>query len=229
MESKKASCEETLDSKSLNVGTYIVNGGAGSPVISFTPKLGFNYSQILYNTGGIAGGAVAAKMVRIENGPNPCWTNNQKENVDHAGIESVQAEGRNARRNWQKDANIKGNENKLVHSHHNMNAHSISAELRIQGDCSYDAPSFCIGAFIGIVFVNPFNITGDKGNCVWIHDPICNDVLSNQNWMIDGVFHEIRDGSYTTTLKVYLAAPGIDIPRPSPLGAMAGATKIPNK
>jgi hypothetical protein len=229
MESTRPDCKEVFESSPFNVATYIVNGGAGSPVISFTPQLGFDYAQVVFHTGGIAGDAVAAKMAKIENGPNPCWTDDQKKHVDHAGIEIVQAEWHALRRIFQRDANIKGNENKLVHSHHNLNAKAIDAELRIQGDPSYDNPVMCTASFVSVVFINPFNITGSGGDCEWVHDPICNDILSNMNWMIKGVFHEIRDGSYTTTLKLSLPAPGIDIPRPAPLGGMAGAPKIDNK
>ena len=41
-----------------------------------------------------------------------------------------------------------------------------------------------------------------------------------------GSSHEVKEGSYTTTLKVYLAAPGLDIGIAEPLGADGEAKPI---
>jgi hypothetical protein len=47
--------------------------------------------------------------------------------------------------------------------------------------------------------------------------------------MITGVDHQINPGSYYTTLKLKLPAPGVDLPFDAPLGGQKEADKVETK
>lgn len=123
------------------------------------------------------------------------------------------------------DANVKANDYKLIHQTANNMANPIYADLRIQGDPSYSSPIFDASYFVSIVYIDPFFVGSNGPNlpgttsCDWlIRSPACNEILSNSGWKIMGVFHEIKEGSYTTTLKLSLSIPGIDLARSFSLG-----------
>ena len=98
-------------------------------------------------------------------------------------------------------------------------AAAIEAELVIQGNPYLDDPLFLsAGSECSILVINPFTLRPgvNKTNSSacstdWLADPPMNRFLSNQHWLIQGVSHEIKEGSFTTTLKVWLATPGVDI------------------
>ncbi|MGL1636394.1 hypothetical protein ACSTJT_23245, partial [Vibrio parahaemolyticus] len=71
-----------------------------------------------------------------------------------------------------------------------------------------------------IVVINPFHIqdVGGEDCGEWLQAETCNAVLSNRQWLVLGTSHEIKEGSYTTTIKVRLDAPGTDISIGEPLG-----------
>ena len=50
---------------------------------------------------------------------------------------------------------------------------------------------------------------GDCGD--WIVDPVCNEILTNSRWFVRGLSHRIGPGSYTTTIRIFLPAPHIDL------------------
>ena len=54
------------------------------------------------------------------------------------------------------------------------------------------------------------------------------NILSNKNWMIMGVNHQIKEGSYTTTLKLFLAVPGQQDEPGTTLGGNCGSVSFDN-
>ncbi len=56
----------------------------------------------------------------------------------------------------------------------------------------------------------------------WLAKPTCNEVLSNKGWICKSITHKIEAGKYTTTIGVYLTAPGVDSPPNTPLGSWTG-------
>ena len=91
---------------------------------------------------------------------------------------------------------------------------SIQADLHIQGMPKLITPSMGIWTrTVGIIFINPYFIAPSEGEACgdWMIDPVCNDILTNSQWFINGIIHKITPGNYTTTLRVFLTTPGIDI------------------
>lgn len=231
LESNKPSCETNLDTAPFNLGTYVVNGGQCSPVLSFTPHLQWDYATAMVNSGGWSGDALAAKMNRTDgqnSGPEPCLQG-KTPNLNNAGVQKGQVVTPMAASWWWGQAIENLNANTMTNINANKISRAIEAELRIQGDPTFSDPKLLNGFYVGIVYINPFVVSGTaEEGCIWmVTEPPCNNILSNSNWMIHGGFHEIREGSYTTTLRLWLAAPGLDVARTVPLGAAANGAILP--
>jgi hypothetical protein len=109
-------------------------------------------------------------------------------------------------------------EARVLHTAGNLMVHAIEAELRVQGDPSpwLCSPIAGFGRCIGIIFINPFFLREDalEGNCPAFKQTttsVCNNFLTNKGWFIKGVEHQIKEGSYITTIKVVLPAPGAEL------------------
>jgi hypothetical protein len=221
MESNLITCESNRDMDAWNVGTYIVNGSSCSPVLSFTPTIQYVMDQAMAQVSGVPGGSLASPMFVEE---QPCLKN--KPNTKNQGMQSTQTESDNSYRIWGKWANKFAGRNKMDNQAANVLSPPITAEMRVQGDPSYDKPIFFRGHYCSVVYFNPFRIFAEGTDCGWVAKSGCNSQLSNTNWQIDKVFHEIKEGSFSTTLKLILAAPGLDIPRDAPLGASPLAPQL---
>jgi hypothetical protein len=110
----------------------------------------------------------------------------------------------------------------------------ISAELRIVGNPKLDKILLLIGSTVGIAVVNPFNVTSSTLGCEWrvsggeaLAQSSCNAVLSNKRWVVKGVAHDIREGSFITSLNVYLPAPGQELAPNAPLGGNDSGHRMP--
>ena len=206
------------DLERRHVGTYIVNGGACSTVLDWKPEIRWNYAMAAQNTGAFSGG-----NVRNDRGETPGAgagpTSNP--NLRDAGMNLTVSVSDYSIFSYWIDAGRRVVESAMAH----MNANpwinrSIKAEMRIVGDPFLDDPIYLKGKFISVVVINPFHLRmSTVGGCGWVADPVCNPIMSNAGWMIEGVSHDIREGSYTTTLRLFLATPGIDVPWGVPLGA----------
>jgi hypothetical protein len=69
-----------------------------------------------------------------------------------------------------------------------------------------------------IIALNPFYRVGQGSECKddWTASPPCNGLLSNRNWLILGVSHQIKEGSFTTSFKLILSAPGFSFSKDVP-------------
>jgi len=227
LEANNIKCNEPASDR-FNLGTYLVNSGTCSPVISFSPKIRFVMDQMYNNTGGTAGGALMPSSFSIE-GPEPCLRNNAARNTEtkEQGLQ-VPFTGNDRTLNvfgFNLGAKIASDHN-LINSHANPLSPGITAELKIQGDPTFDNPVLLQGHYLTIIHFNPSRVGKARapalnaGSFDWTNI-IQNNDLSNKNWMIMKVFHEIRDGSFTTTMELKLAAPGYDIPIGRQLGGGA--------
>lgn len=216
-------CWKDLDKEqcSRSIGTYIVNGGADSPVLSFDPQIKFNFAAAARAGAGVdnqsADGARSQPASPCpENngddkgrGPTPVGSGDTTFIQMNEGFNQIYGPGnlRLAMRG------VAANERA------NKTYENIEADLRIQGDPSLDNPYVIKVKTVSIVVVNPFHLRNSGGNQIksgnflsdcpeWLVGPPCNQILSNKNWFIKGVSHEIKEGSFTTTLKLYLPAPG---------------------
>jgi hypothetical protein len=199
-----------------NVGTFIVNGGNASNVISFTPQ----FSWALQSNGGSGGNSGSAtsgagiKQVGREGsqiervGTQTQFPPNQSDNMwrpnNQIGIKAQEA-------NANHEAAVRFREVPT----------SISGELKIMGDPSFAFPlgaKGLVGKHVSIIYVNPFHIKNSGDTAEWVATPPCNETISNKKWMIQSANHQIKEGSYVTTLKLFLHKPNSELEPFMPLG-----------
>ena len=189
--------------------TYIVNGGKHSPVISFNPTINWSYYATAESYGGGAGStdtgaSMKRKAAMVD---NDCIVVEAVENVgertslpptDHV----VENEGpENAQQASDEGMNAQSSANNFFEP--------MTAELIVQGDPEMDQTLHWIDKRISIVVINPFHpvvkLEGKRGqikNSEWLASPTCNPILTSKKWMINEVSHNMKEGSYTTTIKV---------------------------
>lgn len=192
-----------------NLGTYIVNGGNCSNVLSFTPTVDW----ILFNNnaGGTSGSGYTGVSNKKAEPDIP---------VEKAGPEDKQANAHNDIDWGNPDGTPERNqEATAAQSRANKDYEikpGLEAELKILGDPSprFANPVLLAGSNISIVMINPYTVE----NCTWVSNSICNKILSNKRWLVLGVGHQIEGGKYNTTIKVKLDIPNSDIPQGVPLG-----------
>lgn len=217
------------DIKCSNLGMYIVNGGELSPVISFQPKFQWNYTH-LHRTGGVAGGGGGSFQGdrKIDGGHEASKEDCKKgagvqvgsQSADHEDVIRCKGMGKEVMKD-NLDAEAK------QHKARTPLSFPVEADLVIQGDPTITAAREIYKNHVSIIVVNPFYLEGGTGlidnffgiKCPdWTIKPPCNDLGSNSKWQIHGVNHSISQGSYVTTLKLFLEAPGVDKPKGTPLG-----------
>lgn len=226
MESNLINCETNSNLDRGHLGTYII-GGKCSPVLQFTPEINFHpnvMQTLLRDTDSIPGGALSGRQTTLP-GPEECVNIS---NAEFQGENIATIESDNSYRVFGRESSVISGRNRLINRHGNSMVFPISAELKLQGDPSYNNPVFVNAGFrISIIHLNPFVVAKRGDACEWLADPGCNNILSNPNWRTIGVSHDIREGSFTTTLKVMLESPGSNISRNLPLGAVRGEPIIP--
>lgn len=215
------------------LATFIVNGGNCSNVLSFTPQLNWIQPLSALNIGGNSGGAGSGAGIKFDDSKSdknsvgrnpPIQTNNtgmlksspttaQSWNVygpDQAGKE--QAECNNL---WDQTSRIMSANNMMP----------INAELSFIGDAE-NFTHFLDVFFkpVSVIVINPFSIVGGTPNTCgdwhWLADSPCNTMMTNKNWMIQGMHHAIREGSFVTTLNLTLFT--FDTDSASQLGGTGG-------
>ena len=221
LEDPKPSCTENVECSRV-IASYIVNGGSCSPVIKFSPKINWNFAaaNALASASGNAGSAQSGESVKKDK--SECDVQTRETGMQQSIAVTEQAGdtyGQKSARSKTEDsqnAHAKANKSQLAR------ALPITAELQIQGDPNprFVDVTYWTGRTVSLAVVNPFHIDGDgNGGCGdWLARPGCNNVLSNKSWMVMGVNHTIKEGSYTTTLSLRLDAPEIDIAGGLPLG-----------
>jgi hypothetical protein len=152
----------------------------------------------------------------------------------NAGTQEQITVSRNARdAHGSKQAHTELNDSQHKHGKANRpfgTIQPIDAELTIVGNPTYDKyikmtefPRAC-----SIVAINPFHISSAFAGCgEWLANPGCNEVLSNKNWLVHSINHSIQAGTYHTTMKVSLPAPGLDVESGAPLGGPGSNGYVP--
>lgn len=215
-EGKNTSCDDAPDCCANHKGTYVVNGGNCSDVLGFSPTV--DWTLIQHSSGGTTGSAESAANDEKANPPCP-----GKEDGGPATMGTVPANfrdgialGQTALRLAESAAAAEEESNKPY-----VIKAPIEAELVILGNPEFVNPIEFQGSTLSIVMLNPMYLEG----CTWIANPRCNHVLSNKNWLIKGVAHQIDAGKFTTTFKVLLAVPNSDLVQGDPLGGAGCGTE----
>lgn len=206
------------------IGTYIVNGGQESSVIEFNPRIKWDFSRLTNQGGGLSGQTANALKTpgsttpgtpirTLTSGEDPCAGQNTQsiatDNLinQHNKTAVIESQKANA-------VNVKAM--KVLND-------NIEADLVIIGDPVICPPSESVWSkTVTIILVNPYFLTVGSGCGDFLAKPVCNEILSNKGWFVKSVTHKIDSGKYTTTLGVYLSAPGIDLPADAPLGGWVG-------
>jgi len=197
---------EGSDPCSSSLGTYIVNGGSCSPVIRFTPKFNWLAAFAGLSSGGNAGGAATGESTKKEKNLQTEETGIQQSIPITSAAWNVFGPNK-AVSETEKAQNAQDKANSAL----NPGLSPIEAELVVQGDPSEELVHsiLSIGKKVSLVVVNPFHILGTGGCGDWLAQPGCNQILSNKNWDVMGLSHSIKEGSYTTTIKIRLVTSGI--------------------
>lgn len=208
---------DTTDCCKNNIGTYIVNGGNCSPVLSFNPSM--NWAKGLVPAGGRSAPGASS--------------GNSKEKVEpDRPIERVGTQtGPTVQQHelmWRMPDEMAEKNTDTIAKHLEANSKyealpNMQAELRIIGRPDLGDPMKLVGKTISIVVINPFYISTQ--NCSWITTSNCNRVLSNKKWYITAVNHQINSGSYVTTIKVQLNVPNVTANAADPLGGVGCGTE----
>ena len=211
-------CNKTMDAKNC-IGTYIVNGGKDSSVIEFNPRIKWTYGGY-----SVVGGNVPTNTIKARNlahqkayGVLRCPELRRPEIVGAGQTLSITTPD-GAKDSFMHDATTVVQEGQAMSIYQDniiIMDGGIRADMVIVGDPKFptQADGVIYGLFISIVFVNPFHLIADEEEPCgeWMANPPCNEFLSNKNWLIERVNHKIQDGTYTTTLGLWLAAPGVDV------------------
>ena len=226
---------KTCGGSRSEIGTFIVNGGKCSPVLEFNPTFEFLHGFSKFSVGGGTSGPGSTRSNFAEK------VKLKKQEVTHGPDAGLQQQLALTQQAWHTYGPKNAFKEMMTSQQAHMKANalikldysSISADLVILGD---PRNQFCdstatIGRNIAIVAINPFTIRGESnGGCGgWLAEPGCNQVLSNKNWQVQGINHSIKEGSYTTTLKVMLTAGGIEVGVDDPLGGVgSGGVTVKN-
>jgi hypothetical protein len=214
-------------------GTFIVNGGDCSPVLSFEPKtkydMAFNLGagDITGGPGGFAQRSLTSRTDQPQERRQAlCRTLYSRSTpAPPSGVQTFVAPPQSDV-NWRPPALVAERLQSAINSHLAAQRNTsgtyqpTTAKLKIQGDPRFTNNVY-VGANwrIGIVVVNPFRVVSEgTESCDWLAVPPCNNIFSSDKWRVSGADHQIADGSYTTTLEVALPAPAGQTGGPGGLG-----------
>lgn len=201
-----------------SIGTFIVNGGKCSSVIEFTPTMNIVSAVNSFAVGGDTSGP--------NKSTNQFAEDKRCENQRRQGVEAgTQLQATITQQAFDsygvKAANDENLKSEIAHNKAsmvtNITGAGVEADLKILGN---PTEPFCqIGAHrpLSVVVINPFTLRG--GGCGdWLAYPGCNQLFTNRLWRAIGINHTISPGTYTTTLKLQLAAGDIQVAASDPLG-----------
>lgn len=216
----KPNCGQTRNWDTNCLGTYIVNGGKDSPVLEFNPRIRWDFFSLTSTGGNMGEGRPLMNNNGGKNEGRLGCSSLQRTVVPSAGATMSVAVSQDAKNIYSKDAakeTMKGQDQQL--KGFRLFHDDIEADLVVVGDPKIMRPSLAIWSKnVKVVFINPYHIF-DGADCgEWLAAPLCNEVLSNKAWIVKYITHRISEGKFTTTIGVYLTAPGTVIDVGMPLG-----------
>lgn len=207
LEDTRSYCDETASDTCI--GTYIVNGGDCSPVISFSPQAKWVFSANMGSGGGSGGPTGGRQMNNRPMKGRLCIQSEKRSksaNRDPGGT-TTQFSPPQHNVNWRPPDEITTRQQEAMAAHELATQYPelsapMEGELKVHGDPRFVHPVQWTGKMISIIVINPFNIFSTSTYCEWLAGPMCNPIYSDKNWAIEGVSHQISEGTYTTTFKV---------------------------
>ena len=202
---------ECLGSSARPKKVYIVNGGQCSPVLEFKPSVQLTFMDPTTNIGANPSGMDATNGKPATSVPagakptgntNTCYTGE----INKKGLETAMSiPGSNL--NFRTPAQANRKEFKSIWANSTASKYyealaPIEADLVIEGDPRYLDPVSLQSINIGIIYLNPFAVRNNGGDCDWIAYPNVNEFFSRTNYLVLGVSHQIDSSGYRTTLKL---------------------------
>lgn len=194
-----------------SIATFVINGGNDSPVISFTPQISWIFGDKSAGGGGSgtsSGTSVELKAQEIQKAGSQQAINVKEHQwyttppINHIEESRKAAEAQNT----------------MAQGLGIGRASPFEAELKIFGDPQWYSPigldgTSLIGKSFSILFVNPFTPkkTSRLSNLEWLAEPACSTLLSNKNYMIKKVNHQISNGVFVTSFKLHCLLPNADV------------------
>jgi hypothetical protein len=223
-------CGETKNYDGSNcIGTFYVNGGKLSNVLEFNPKISWKFAGLTSPGGAMGQQAVLANQ---NGGANPGRTG--CDTLLRAALPSTGSNNTAPVHDNNFDANIANSATTAQVGHDaqqrafRMLMSSITADLVIIGDPTMIDPFLIKQKNAKIIFLNPFYLSSTGGSCGdWLAAPVCNPVLSNKAWVAEEMTHRISEGKFTTTIRLILATPGVDIDIGQAVGGSGGGGWVP--
>jgi hypothetical protein len=208
----------------MSLGTFVVNGGECSVVLDFTTNFNWTLGLSSHNIGGTVD--QNGQAVKAEEKYN-ATTNAPEQKQGGIATNTIINSRANETKPQEKVAEktVIANQEALKSMIAPGGGAPIEAQLRIMGMPFEDFifPIFKGKLYAGIIVINPFNLES-SGDCPnWLQTSLCNKVLSNKYWVIEGCNHMIKGGNYTTTLKLTLPVPMIEFTPGTPAGGPGSA------
>lgn len=237
MEDPQASCDEKIDIDKNSVvashfGTFIINGGKCSNVLEFNPTINFNNAFANMSSGGSTDTSSTKSNLKEEERAARISCKDY-ENSKQIGTQSQSSTTGEAHRIYGNNAGQEANISAETHIKANvlisLSSSPINAELRIVGNVHERYYGLVAGSSCSIIMINPNHIEKSTNNCGdFLKRASCHPFFSNKQWMIMGVNHRIQEGSFVTTLKIKLNAPGANLSGTNTLGANDSGIRIKN-
>lgn len=209
LEDQKPNEQDSSNECVKSLGTYIVNGGKDTPVISFDPDINFTFAVAAKSGAGTDTQTTQA----LHNRPS---SNNPSNNPVNTGDTTFITMNEEINR-YYGPGRLRVVIDSISANERANRYETLTARMTIQGDPTLDNPFTLKDRTVSVVVINPFHLNSNilRNNSVsrsdcpeWLVGPPCNRILSNKNYWIRNVTHEIREGNYTTMLELSLVKPG---------------------
>jgi len=228
-----------------SLGTFIINGGNCSSVVSFKPSINWIPSFASAASGGNVGvqSTMQSQMYTNEiNGEagNKCATFIPSYVGSEVSVPASSTDHKNYGKETPKILGQNQKANAKASAIHEL-VNPIQATLTILGNASREFIEFIKwkSALVTLIVINPFSILVGDGtdrcgdwsasssdNSGLLVNSNINKILTNRNWFVNMLTHSIKGGKYVTELQLVLPSPGFDIPVNYPLGGDANSLKI---
>lgn len=201
------------------IASFIINGGNDSPVISFTPNINWIFADT--GAGAAAPGGSGPKSLSVQEIQEKQKKQQQSGTLIKLSTQSNMWNNIPPILHAPTLRDASNAINNMVSRNGIGRASPFEAELKIFGDPFWHSPVIGEDALIGksfsILFVNPFTpkvpfryIPFSGFDLYWLADPTCNTTLSNKNYMILKVNHQISNGTFVTSFKLKCLLPNAD-------------------
>lgn len=189
-----------VNCNTYNLGTFIVNGGKYSNVIDFSPKVDWNFAA-LGNSGGGNSGAFPGSNIQNKGNNPDCFGDKKGGTTTKITITNVISYiyGGQALQDLKKALYLNEFANRFYQP--------VEAELKVQGMPTLVDPRLALPNRLSLIVINPYSITKNNDDVYgWLQLDTCNSVFTDTQWQIIGLYHDINDNKYTTTIKIRLFA-----------------------